>query len=161
MSHGSFEKCEPNFTPLLDLVLQLVMFFMICTNFVLDQTSDKISLPEAVAAKPLDKNRGEIIYLDVNSKGQVILPPAKARPGRETLDNAIQVEGDMKELARLEYRKQTGKSENPPPGWQSETTLVLRIDKNTEFKDSYPIIRACRLAGYTRVELRAIVATGN
>jgi biopolymer transport protein ExbD len=161
MSHGSTEKCEPNFIPLLDLVLQLVMFFMLVTNFVMDQTSDKINLPEAVAAKPLDKNRGEIIYIDVNSKGQVILPPAKARPGRETLDNPIQVEGDMRELARLEYRKQTGKSENPPAGWQSETTLVMRIDKDTHFKDSYPIIRACRVAGYTKVEFRAIVATGN
>jgi biopolymer transport protein ExbD len=161
MSHGSFEKCEPNFTPLLDLVLQLVMFFMICTNFVLDQTSDKISLPEAVAAKPLDKNRGEIIYMDVNKDGQVILPPAKAKPGRETLDNAIQVEGDMRDLARLEYRKQTGSGENPPKDWESETTLVLRIDKETRFEKSYPIIKACRDAGFRRQEYRAIVKTGN
>jgi biopolymer transport protein ExbD len=160
MSHGSTEKCEPNFIPLLDLVLQLVMFFMLVTNFVMDQTSDKISLPEAHAAKPLDKNRGEIIYVDVNSRGQVILPPAKARPGRETLDNPIQVEGDMRELARLEYRKMTGSGEAPPPEWRSETTLVFRIDKETAFKDSYPIIRACRVAGFTKVELRAIIASG-
>ena len=51
MSHGSTEKCEPNLTPLLDLVLQLVMFFMLCANFVVEQTSDKIKLPEAEAAK--------------------------------------------------------------------------------------------------------------
>ena len=153
MSHGSTEKCEPNFIPLLDLVLQLVMFFMLVTNFVMDQTSDKISLPEAVAAKPLDKNRGEIIYLDVNSKGQVILPPAKARPGYETLDNAIQVENEMKGLAAEEKRR-TGKA-------KPEATVVFRIDKDTAFKDSYPIIQACRQAGFTRIELRAIIASGN
>ena len=55
MSHGSTEKCEPNFTPLLDLVLQLVMFFMICANFVMEQTSVEIKLPKAIAAKALEK----------------------------------------------------------------------------------------------------------
>jgi biopolymer transport protein ExbD len=158
MSHGNTEKNEPNFIPLLDLVLQLVMFFMLVTNFVMDQTSALIELPEAVAARPLDKNRGDIIYLDVNKEGKVILPPSKATPGRETLDNPIQVETDMRALARLEYRRQTGKGEDPPADWRSETTLVFRIDKDTAFKDSYPIIRACRLAGFTKVELRAVIA---
>ena len=50
MSHGSSDKCEPNFTPLLDLVLQLVMFFMLCANFVMDQTSVEIKLPDAIAS---------------------------------------------------------------------------------------------------------------
>ena len=42
MSHGSSssDKCEPNLVPLLDMVLQLVMFFMVCANFVMEQVNE-------------------------------------------------------------------------------------------------------------------------
>jgi biopolymer transport protein ExbD len=153
MSHGSTEKCEPNFTPLLDLVLQLVMFFMLCTNFVMDQASDQVKLPEAVAAKALDKTQDEVIYLNINSQGKLLLPPSEVKEGDPgTLDNAIQVEGYMKRRAEIEMAKTKKKA--------PEATIILRIDKETPFGASYPIIKACRTAGYTKVELRAIRYSG-
>jgi biopolymer transport protein ExbD len=153
MSHGSTEKCEPNFVPLLDLVLQLIMFFMLCTNFVMDQTSDKVKLPEAISAKALDKTQDEVIYLNINEKGQLLLPPTEIREGDSgTLDNAIQVEGYMKRRAEIEMAMT--KSKKP------EATVILRIHKETPFGLSYPIIKACRVAGYTKVELRAIRYSG-
>ena len=153
MSHGSTEKCEPNFTPLLDLVLQLVMFFMLCTNFVLDQSSDQVKLPEAVSAKALDKSQDEVIYLNINAEGKLIKPPIEIREGEPaTLDNAIQVENYMKQRAAIEVEK-TKKT-------RPEAMIILRIHKETPFGLSYPIIKACRTAGYTKVELRAIRYTG-
>src|SRR5262245_30915284 len=95
MSHGSTEKCEPNFTPLLDLVLQLVMFFMRCANFVMEQTSDAVKLPEAIAAKALDKTDEDVVYLNVNSEGRVLLTPDQREGDQDTLDNAEQVRGYM------------------------------------------------------------------
>ena len=150
MSHGSTEKCEPNFTPLLDLVLQLVMCFMLCTNVVLDQTSDQVTLPVAVSAKPLDKSQDEVIYLNVNASGQMIKPSDEVRDGESaTYENANQVERYMKRRAEIE----TAKTKNKSP----EATIILRIDEKTPFGLSYPIIKACRAAGYTKVELRAIL----
>ena len=47
------EGADPNLTPLLDLVLQLIMFFMITVNFVrTDQFDDAIKLPVATSAMP-------------------------------------------------------------------------------------------------------------
>jgi biopolymer transport protein ExbD len=152
MSHGSTEKCEPNFTPLLDLVLQLVMFFMLCANFVMEQTDAEVKLPKAISARALDKEAKTIIFLNINSKGQVWLPPVDREGDNDTLDNAVQVQNYMKRRADEEKRR--NKTE------KLDATLILRVDEATPFGKSYPIMQACRDAGYTKVELRAIRAQG-
>jgi biopolymer transport protein ExbD len=150
MSHGSTDKCEPNFTPLLDLVLQLVMFFMLCANFVMEQTSDAVKLPEAIAAKALDKTDEDVVYLNVNSEGRVLLTPDQREGDQDTLDNAEQVRGYMLRQAAREKRK-TGKD-------KPQAVIVLRVDKSTYFEKTYAIMKACRQAGYERVQLRAILS---
>jgi biopolymer transport protein ExbD len=55
MNRGSSRidsKAEPNLTPLLDVVLQLLMFFMMCVNFVTEQVNSDIALPDAQSARP-------------------------------------------------------------------------------------------------------------
>jgi len=152
MSHGSTDKCEPNLTPLLDLVLQLVMFFMLCANFVVEQTSAEIKLPEAEAAKALDKEEGDPIFLNVNEQGKVLLTPDQREGDTDTLDNEVQVQGYMGRRAALE-RKKTNKQE-------LQTTLILRVDRLTPFEKTYKIMKACRVAGYQKVQLRVLLGTG-
>ena len=156
MSHGSTEKCEPNFTPLLDLVLQLVMFFMLCATFVAEQTEATIKLPEAIAARALDKNEGDPIFLNINARGQVILSRSQMEDKGE-LDTPPELEQYLKRRAKVEYRATTGKAEDPPRDWKPQTTLIMRIDKEAEFSKTYPLMKACRQANYTKVELRALV----
>jgi biopolymer transport protein ExbD len=150
MSHGSQDKCEPNFTPLLDLVLQLVMFFMLCANFVMEQTAAEIQLPSAHAAKVLDKNDDVVFFLNVNDQGKVVLTPEQQEGDVSVLDNEIQVQNYMTRQASIEKRK-TGK---PEP----QATLILRVDKRTPFDKTYRIMKACRLAEYKKVQLRVIQA---
>jgi biopolymer transport protein ExbD len=152
MSHGSTDKCEPNMTPLLDLVLQLVMFFMISANFVMEQTSVEVKLPEAVSAKALGPNADAVIFLNVNEKGQVLLPPVDRVDDNDTLDNVAQVKNYMDLRRKTELLRTGARS----PG----ATLVLRIDARTPFEQSYPIMQACRAAGYSNVQLRAIRHSG-
>src|SRR3954451_17805653 len=98
MSHGiSADKSEPSMTPLLDLVLQLVMFFMLCANFVMEQTNASIVLPEAIAAKTLDKDDKDPIFLNINKEGKVLLSKLDAafNGGNEVLNNEAQVESYM------------------------------------------------------------------
>ncbi len=40
MTHGHHNEAEPNLIPLLDLVFQLIMFFMITVNFVRVEQQD-------------------------------------------------------------------------------------------------------------------------
>jgi biopolymer transport protein ExbD len=148
MSHGGLEKCEPNFTPLLDLVLQLVMFFMIVSNFVLEQTNQEITLPEAIAAKALEKGDGDPIFLNVNEQGKVLLGANQREGDTDTLDNEDQVRRYMLNRAAEEKRK-TGKNE-------VQASLILRVDRLTPFDKTYKIMKACRLAGYQKVQLRVL-----
>ena len=52
MSQGL--KAEPNLTPLLDVVFQLITFFMLVINFSQDNYDSRIKLPVAGSARPLD-----------------------------------------------------------------------------------------------------------
>src|SRR3954471_7064305 len=59
MSHGGGDgggTCDPPLTPLLDLVLQLLMFFIMCVNFASEQVSGDIKLPYSDSAKPIEKS---------------------------------------------------------------------------------------------------------
>src|SRR5262245_37397687 len=152
MSHGSTEKCEPNMTPLLDLVLQLVMFFMLCANFVMEQTAFELKLPEAISAKALDKGVADPLFLNVNAQGSVLIAPLDREGDVDHYDNPIALRGYLERRAAVE-KKRTGK---PKP----EGTIILRIDRDTPFEKTYPVMKACREAGYTKVELRAIRYSG-
>ena len=168
MSHGSHDKCEPNFTPLLDLVLQLVMFFMIVTNFVQEQTNVEIKLPTAIAAKAIEANVDYAIYLNVNAEGKVILASTdqyKDSVGTiiSTLDNPAQVASFLKRRAkedkdRAKQAKAAGRAKEGDP---ELSIIILRVDKACEFEKTYAIIKACRTSEYLRVQLRAIVGRGD
>src|SRR5260221_260803 len=56
MSHGGSDasEAEADLTPLLDLVLQLLMFFIINVNFVTEQVNPDIKLPTSESARPID-----------------------------------------------------------------------------------------------------------
>ena len=142
MSHGSTDKCEPNFTPLLDLVLQLVMFFMLCANFVMEQTNESIKLPTAAAAKVLDKDATDPFFLNVNRDGKVLLSPDQREGDVDALDNTEQVKNYMKRRATAET-KRTGK-ERP------ESVLILRVDQRHAFRqdvrhhEGLPALRVTR-----------------
>src|SRR5213080_1109702 len=67
MSHGGGgddENIEPDLTPLLDLVLQLLMFFIINVNFVSDQVNPAIKLPVSASALPMGKPADDDILLN-------------------------------------------------------------------------------------------------
>src|SRR5882672_2938802 len=90
-SEGS--KADPNLTPLLDMVLQLLMFFMMCVNFVTEQVNEDIKLPRSQAARPMDKSEIEVLFLNLNDKGQLMIV------GR---DQALDL-GSIKSFLRQQY----------------------------------------------------------
>src|SRR5262245_20440344 len=51
--HSGNTEMEINLTPLLDLILQLVMFFLACANFAADQASSNVQLPLSTSAQEI------------------------------------------------------------------------------------------------------------
>ncbi len=65
VSTGSNEM-EVNLTPLLDLVLQLIMFFLACINFAADQVSGNVMLPLSISATEIQpKTEQEYIMINI------------------------------------------------------------------------------------------------
>jgi len=142
-------------TPLLDLVLQLVMFFMLCANFVMEQTNATIVLPEAIAAKTLDVKDDYPIFLNINKEGKVLLAKTDALNGKDVLDNAAQVESYMRFRYKEDIRAVNGKEGDPP-----RSVVILRADKNTPFEKVYAVMKGVRMANYQRIQMRVLRYAG-
>lgn len=144
MSHGgSSEYVEPNLTPLLDLVLQILMFFIICANFVEEQFSGDILLPVASSARPIDASEVDVLFLNVNPDGNV---------------SAVGREYPM-ELAETKYYLKTYYEDQQRLAKDGEvrTAVVLRADGRVNYVRVYDLLRICKDQGFRRLRLRASI----
>src|SRR6266446_9571117 len=74
-SSSSEMKAEPNLTPLLDVVFQLITFFMLLINFSNDNYDQRVRLPVAGSARPIDdaeKVSEDRLVLNVDRQGHLL-----------------------------------------------------------------------------------------
>ena len=145
MSHGSDagleDKCEPNLTPLLDVVLQLLMFFMMCVNFVTEQVNEGIKLPIAQSARPMDKGELEVLFLNLNERGELLVL------GREEPLNLLKT----KYFLKRQYEDAVKAS----PDGKVRTVIVIRADKDADYAQVYQVLQMCKAEGFRKLSLRA------
>lgn len=144
--HGG-EAGEPNLIPLLDLVFQLIMFFLITVNFVsAEQLNEEVLLPTAQAAKPLDQSADNFVFLNMNKDGKLLVGSGDdvSTPGKLR----VYVDREKKALDR-EARER---------GFQGElkVVIVLRAHKEARYKDVWEALDSCTKAGYQRWQLRVL-----
>ncbi len=137
---------DPNLVPLLDLVFQLIMFFMITVNFVrVDQINEDISLPIAQAAVPMEKSAEEFIFLNIDRNGKLVGSLEDLNAGRK-LEEFLK--SKMTELQRqARFKGETG---------EPKVVLVLRADKDARYKDIWSIVELGKTAGIKRYQFRAL-----
>jgi len=128
---------EPNLVPLLDLVLQLVMFFMMCANFVMEQVDHTILLPVAQSARPMTEDRGGLVFLNVNAAGEVLVV-GRPRP--------LAADADM-----ASYLREVA-------GDRADSLVIIRAHRDAEYAGVYRVLRHCQEAGLGKLQLRAIPA---
>jgi biopolymer transport protein ExbD len=144
-------KAEPNLVPLLDLVFQLIMFFMICVNFVGEQVNADIQLPTSQSARPMDRAEPDVLFLNLDPRGIVHVP---SEPQPLTTPAAVQVYlrrqfNDAKNLS-IERGDKEGRV---------HTTIIIRADRNSTYQQVFQLMLWCRDAGYRRIEQRAYIKT--
>jgi biopolymer transport protein ExbD len=142
--HG--DDSDPNLVPLLDLVFQLIMFFMITVNFVrVDQINEDITLPIAQAAVPMEKSAEEFIFLNIDRNGKLVGTLEELNGGRKL---ELFLKGKMEELDRQARFK--GEKGDP------KVVLVLRADRDARYKDIWNIVELGKMAGIKRYQFRAM-----
>jgi biopolymer transport protein ExbD len=142
---GAGEAAEPNLVPLLDLVFQLIMFFMITVNFVrLDQINEEVVLPPAQQAVPMDKAADNWVFLNMNKDGKLLVSTG------ESLDTPSKLK------AYVERQRRTLESEARERGHVGEfkVVIVLRAHQDARYKEVWEALDACNKAGYHRWQLR-------
>lgn len=136
---------EPDLTPILDMVFQLITFFMLVINFQGASLDQKLQLPILGSARPLDtKGQEDLLVLNIAADGTLkvygfereIGPyiAEEERVAREKLDRA----GQDPKVAEL------------------PTTVVIRADRSTPFNLLNDVIETCQQHGFRKFALKAM-----
>ena len=82
MTASSDKSAEPNLTPILDMVFQLITFFMLVINFKGAALDLKLQLPVLGSARPLDtQGQEDLLVLNIDAEGRLTIYGAAKKGG--------------------------------------------------------------------------------
>ena len=139
-------KAEPNLTPLLDVVLQLLMFFILCANFAGTQVNENIKLPLMQSARPEDKRETDLLFLNVTKEAAVEVV------GRDPMKKQAEIRSFLRTYYQDARRAMEKEKSKVVP-----TVIVIRADRNVDYKEVYKIMRWCKEVGFRKFQMRAEV----
>ena len=146
MSANVSESGESDLTPILDMVFQLITFFMLVINFQGASMDLSLKLPVLGSAKPLDvKGSDDLLILNINREGKL---------------QVYGIEKDIKTYlateARMSALKEKVRNPDYKVGDELPGTVVIRADKSTPFHMLNFVIKTCQDQGYRRFALKAM-----
>src|SRR5512136_1661575 len=95
-------RAEPNLTPLLDVVFQLITFFMLVINFTADNYDQRVHLPVAGSARPVEDTQRvseDRIVLNVDRDGHLLVGGQT-----QSLNDSIQTIKHQADLVKLNLK---------------------------------------------------------
>ena len=173
MRHGpaaEASSAEPNLTPLLDVVLQLLMFFMMCVNFVNEQVKEDIKLPESASARPMDKAQTDVLFLNLKPfhykewQDRVRDPDllAKLQDKFREGDPLVFVSGkDPMKPIELDFWLKQKHEDLLKESKEVKTAIIIRADGTTDYNEVFRVLQMCKVRGFTNLKLRAMTKAGS
>jgi len=145
-------ETDPNLTPLLDVVLQLIMFFLLTVNFLPSQNLSKnITLPVAVSAIPLGAGKEDFVFLDMNKDGKL------EKPNGELVEEDLSTPQRMKVyLSNIKDKIERAAQEETGQKQKVKIIVVVRAHEDTRSGKIIQVLDACQKAGYEDLQLRVI-----
>jgi biopolymer transport protein ExbD len=144
-------RAEPNLTPLLDVVFQLITFFMLVINFSNENYDARVRLPVATSARPLEEGEKvseDRLVLNVDKQGHLLML-GELMPQHRALR-------EIKHQAALVKLNLKAAGVQPPADGSLPTTIVLRADRDTPFSMLFSLITACQTQGFRKFALKAM-----
>ena len=131
------DLAEGDLTPMIDMVFQLIAFFMVLINFAQTESNDRVKLPSSQLVKPPEVPLEFPIILHVAQDGEVILG------GDDYTAETLRI-GLLKELAVI---KAEGKT-------VADANVVIRAHKDTAAGDVQEVIRVAQEQNLENFALR-------
>jgi biopolymer transport protein ExbD len=144
---GGGEKAEPNLTPILDMVFQLITFFMLVINFKSASMDLDLKLPVLGSAQPVETKGRDLLILNITEDGTLKIL------GQEFRDKAIESQLHTQAVASREVAKKENRDMKDDDDLPS--LVVIRADKSTPFVLLNRVIRGCQENGYRNFALKA------
>lgn len=116
-----------NVTPLIDIVMVLIIFFLLVGQLAMDRQGD-VDLPESVSG-------------EAATPGSASIAVAVERDGRLVIDGRTTQPEKLTAVLRVMAAQQAG------------APVQIRADKGAAFGDVRTVVNACREAGIATVEL--------
>ncbi len=143
MSHAA--SAEPNLTPILDMVFQLITFFMLVINFKSASMDLDLKLPVVGSARPVEHEGEDLLVLNINSEGKLKVYGQLIA----NVDGYIRQEAQASLLA-VRKTNPNVKADDLP------SIVVVRADKSTPFKMLNQVITTCQAHGFRNFALKAM-----
>lgn len=159
MAEGGGEGgCEPNLTPLLDLVLQILMFFIVTVNFASEANAGQVPLPESQTARAIPKDGTKdpifvnLLFNTTTRKHEVILPL------RYRVSPVTGQQEALPPMAQAEARRELQKlHEDLSRQGEVKNQVIIRAHRDAEYNEVFQILQSCSDAGFRNLNVRALV----
>jgi biopolymer transport protein ExbD len=167
-SHGGGGGIEAiNVTPLIDVVMCLIIFFLIVGKLAADERT-KIDLPTTTIGDAQRAEAGVIVSvaLQEGPDGQPIAPLATVVfVGDERLSEATQIERALRDqvaraLAEPSLTSAPATPTTITPAQIARARVTIRADQRVPFEMVEPVLAACSALGIVRVEYAAARTEG-
>lgn len=137
---------QTNMTPILDMVFQLITFFMLVINFKNASMERSLKLPIVGSARPVDtKGQDDVLVLNIDAEGKLLVYG-------QTKDVESYVAQEA--FASLLSARQTNPKLNV--GDELPTMVVIRADKDTPFRLLNRVITTCQVNGFRQFSFKAV-----
>lgn len=146
---GGDADASPNLTPILDMVFQLITFFMLVINFKSAALDLNLKLPVMGSAKLVDSStNNDLLVLNVLAK------EGKLTQYGSEVDAATFIKNEAR-VSKMASKKTDEQIEKE--GF--DTIVVIRADQNTPFRYLYRVLKTCQDEGFRSFALRAMNRT--
>jgi biopolymer transport protein ExbD len=112
-----------NMTPMIDMVFQLLIFFLVATRFMQQERELDMSLPSASESRPLTAAPREV-FINIDHEG------------RYFIDGRFRLEEELEQVMRQ------AAANNP-----LTQTVVIRADRRTNWQSVATAINICKKVG--------------
>jgi biopolymer transport protein ExbD len=137
---------RPNLTPILDMVFQLITFFMLVANFQAASLDQNLRLPVVGSARPVESQGVEsLLVLNIDKEGNLIVY-GQPRP----IKDYIAKEANASLIAARRTLPDIQEGQDLP------TIVVVRADRNTPCRLFNNVIRECQARGFRKFALKCM-----
>ncbi|MEZ6064800.1 MAG: biopolymer transporter ExbD [Planctomycetaceae bacterium] len=156
IKRGSSNVFEADMTPMIDMVFQLVAFFMIVTNFDQQQADERVKLPMDQLATPRQEARKLEITVNIgfnrDATGKILSDPLVLLPGGD-VDVLTYGKVNLGREAAV-ARARGGKEEI------ENTSIAIRADSEVPTGLVQEVIKLSQEHGFSKFSLKAMAGDG-